>query len=89
MQSFKGFQNIVSVKNYKVVENKNRFNLEDVPYPVNAVIDISSKITLAFKVTNHAGHENRSVFYGFKIREIESIRIIVHDTNISKNRRIT
>lgn len=42
------------------------FNLDDAPYPVNAVIDVSGKTTLAFKVTNHAGHENRIVFYGFE-----------------------
>ena len=42
------------------------FNLDDAPYPVNAVIDVSGKTTLAFKITNHAGHENRIVFYGFE-----------------------
>lgn len=42
------------------------FNLDDAPYPLNAVIDVSDKTTLAFRVTNHAGNENRIVFYNFE-----------------------
>jgi tetratricopeptide (TPR) repeat protein len=42
------------------------FTLDDAAYPINAVIDVSGKTTMAFKVTNHAGRENRIVFYDFE-----------------------
>ena len=42
------------------------FTLNDAQYPLTAEIDVSGMTTLAFRISNHAGHENRIVFYDFE-----------------------
>ena len=41
------------------------YTLHDACLPVQAEIDIAGKKTMAIRVTNQCGHENRIVFYGF------------------------